>query len=113
MEPTTLLMSNSIQPTLGAPALDECVSYLCGPTQVLPVNDEQPVIDPLTGKTVPKCFIKVHRFLRASTGTRRTGECKQNREWLAYLAHKGIEDWPYRGMPLSTVTTYLRWRGMP
>ena len=65
-------------------------------------TDEEPVIDPLTGKIVPDCFIKVHRFLRAS---------KQNREWAAYLAHKGREDWPYRCMPLSTVMSYLRWRG--
>jgi hypothetical protein len=67
-------------------------------------SDEEPVIDLLTGKTVPKCFIKVHRFIRAS---------KQNREWVAYLAHKGTEDWPYRGMPLSTVITYLKWRSAP
>lgn len=65
-------------------------------------NDEQPVIDTLTGKVVPDCFIKVHRFLRAG---------KENREWAAYLAHKGTTDWPYRGMPLSTVITYLKWRG--
>lgn len=64
---------------------------------------EEPVIDTLTGKVVPNCFIKVHRFLRAGT---------ENREWVAYLAHKGTEDWPYKGMPLSTVITYLKWRGM-
>ncbi len=66
-----------------------------------PIHEEL-VIDPLTGKVVPKCFIKVHRFLRAG---------KENREWVAYLAHKGTEDWPYRGMPLSTVMSYLKWRG--
>lgn len=81
--------------------LSTAINYIDNPIheEPLPV----PLIDTLTGKVVPNCFIKVHRFLRAGT---------ENREWVAYLAHKGTEDWPYRGMPLSTVITYLKWRGM-
>lgn len=91
-------------------------------TSVRSVRLVKIIVDPLTGRKVlvqpppfgqgeylrlrlmhiPKSFRRVHRFLRAG---------KENREWVAYLAHKGTEDWPYRGMPLSTVMSYLRWRG--
>lgn len=90
-------------------------------TSVRSVRLVKIIVDPLTGRRVlvqplpfgqgtylrlrlmriPKSFRRVHRFLRAG---------KDNREWEAYLAYKGTIPWKH-SIPLSSVVSYLRWRG--
>lgn len=59
---------------------------------------------PMVGdRVVPNCYIKAHAFIYSGD---------TNREWEAYLAYKGTIPWGH-SIPLSTVVSYLKWRGVP
>jgi hypothetical protein len=51
-------------------------------------------------KAVPKSMTPAYLFLKAG---------EDNREYLAYLAHRGTIEWPY-SIPLHSVVAYLQWR---